>query len=343
MSDRNRCSTSDVCLCRASGTLPETRAALEKVAALTALDPDLEVLALLGTGFEDALISTRNAGALVMGRGGYGPTQRHGTRLRLVRKRINLRIGHARGASLARVEGTTGGGERGALVVLDGADKVVHRVQYRSRVDEKIGRSLDPQGAPDCSSPDGGTPDWATDCAPGCTPDRSVTADAAPDDTIIPLTAIRNARMRWDEDKLSDHLDLVLSDGGATRSRCLPHVGTDRARRVEAGLIPSFFAFLAEHAFPFTRAVPSQGILQFDIGCITALAQPDGVLVSQTERGAFSLDLDSIGSVWVTTMRGCAALELYDHAARNLAVLFADPWAEASNWADALAPFPTQR
>ncbi|MEM6486940.1 MAG: hypothetical protein AAF677_01510 [Pseudomonadota bacterium] len=327
------------CLGRARGTLPETRAELAAAAALTPLDPDLQMLGMVGTGLEDALISTRSAGALVMGRGGYGPLQLCGTPLRLLRRRVNLRVAAGARVAVARAAGGHPEPARGALVVFDAAGRVAHRIQYQAGPDEALACSLDRADTADPCEPGTGigtgigAADEAEDRLGGTPP-------PAPGCNVIPLQAIRAARARWDDSGLAHHLDDALADGGRLRHGCLAHVGAGRSRRVQAGMLRSFFACLAERMISFARAVPASGLMQFDIGPIRGLSETGSILLAQTDNGAFSLDLDHLGSAWVVRVKGAMALELYSRDRQSLAICHADPSQDPGTWNDIMTCFP---
>lgn len=304
--------------CRFGAEIPGSLAELQTVTEVTQLGHDIEVLALLGTQLEDALITTRNGGALLSGRGGYGPLQTSDMPLRLSRRRVTLRVSPQPGLSLLRYEGDLATDLPGALAVVDGQGNVCHRVQYVSPYDTRVAQSLDPEPV-------------------AVWPERAGAGDRG---NVISLAAVRQAREAWPDADTGAHLNDLLEDGGVRRQQCLPHVGREKAWRISTDIIESFFYFLNKRRTNFARMVPASGMVQADIGQVGDMRRIGNLLVLTTEKSTFSLDCNEIGSVWVVATSRHWLLEIYGRDHKAIAVLAADPMGDAGLWRNLLAALP---
>ncbi|MEM1430558.1 MAG: hypothetical protein AAGG09_13975 [Pseudomonadota bacterium] len=301
---------------------PQTLEELTEFTAVELLSADLESLAMVGTYLESALVTTRSPGAMILGQGGYGPFQTAASPWRLCPSRITLRVAVSAPAVLARSEMRPDMRLPGSIVVLDGEGAIWHRVQVVSDHDLRVAASLE-AGAP----------------APDC-------GREAPDpmpEGVVPLTAIRTARRVWDSADTGEHLNDLLADGGKTRRRCLPHIGTGKAWRCDESVLPSFLEYLCERSIPLMRSVPGHGLLQAQSGALEDVARAGSLLMAACPNGVLTLDMARIDTAWVVVAGRDWQIELYDGAGQALAVLGADPWTDRRHWQSLLASLPPAR
>ncbi|MEM6741605.1 MAG: hypothetical protein AAF646_15965 [Pseudomonadota bacterium] len=307
--------------CRLRETLPQTRDEILALGDLVELGHDFEALALAGTQFEDALITTQNAGALIAGRGGYGALQTTGTSLRLsqAERRMDVRFLPTSAINLARAT-TPASAAPTSVMAMDDAGRVRHRIQVTSTMDLLVALSLP----------------------------RRANCTAAPplregvDHNVVPLTAIRNARESWDQVDVAHHLNDFLFDGGVSRSRCLAHIGPNRAWRILPEIVPSFLDFLGRRRIGIARFVLGHGLMQSDVGILSDVRESDRVVVAREKQKSFALDLKEVASVWVTVCRQQWHLEFYDPQRAGVAVICADPSGNLATWRDLLCSLPRQ-
>jgi putative heme degradation protein len=278
----------------------------------------METLALLGTQFDDVLITTRNTGALVSGRGGYAPIQTTSGPLRLSQRRVSVRIATNSELSLIHCQGDREARFPSALAAVDRLGRVQHRVQYVSDFDACVAESLEP--CEGYSLPQ--TPSF-----------REV-------ENVISLPALRRAREGWDEADAGQHLNDLMVEMGKPRHKMLPYIGKQKAWRVLPQVLQSFFNYLDGRRYSFTRFVPASAVLQADVGAFERVNWFGSVFFSATQRGTFSLDLDRVEHVWLTASPRHWQLEIYDADERALAVLAPDPNAASSQWKDFLLSLP---
>lgn len=311
--------------------LPETLTQLVEDSRAVPLDLDLPGLALLGTALDDAQIITHNHGALVQARGGYGRFQSCGEPFRPSERRIPIRVAEGRNHAIMRSDSDADKRHPAAISVVGRDGRVGHRIQFFSEADWLaaccIDVAADQVGAP-------------------CDGDMSAEPDCAAN--IVRLDTVRYVRDRWSVAGFSDHLDDLLLDRRADRMTNLCYVGTARARRVSPAHLASFLSFLCDRQLPFSATVPAAGLIQTLSGRGEALHSAGSVVLCETSRGMFSLDLARVAYAWVTRVGGTgqnpsAMLELYDDTGRCLVLLHADPWSEAANWAAWLEALPTQK
>lgn len=300
--------------------LPATRTALEAHGPVEALAADLEDLALIGTEFDEALITTRNAGALISGRGGYGAFQSVQAPWRPSRWRVSLRVAPCAGLALLRSARDPGSRTPGSIVVLDSEDRIIHRVQYVTDHDLTIAATL------------------ARD-------DRAARLPASEpavwDDKVVSLAAIRAARAGWTHAGTGAHLnDLIGEDAGRQRRLCLPHLGHERAWRILPSVLPMMLGYFRERRISFARLVSGPGLIQADLGPLERVVRGNDVLTASATGSVFSLALDQIGSVWVARCGTDWQLELYGHDLKAIAAFRSDPMADLRDWNDLLASLP---
>lgn len=308
--------TCAACRCRLTGEAPAT---LTDLAALTKVSPlghDVETLCLLGTTFEDALITTRNGSALIAGRGGMGPVQTSQMPFRVSARRVTMRTSASSPLHVCRSAPDPNFGLPGALVAADPDGTIFHRIQVSEPFDQMIAESLDP------------------------VPGRPNAPPDAPLAGVIPLTSIRNARAHWGDCDIGNHLNDLLQSCGIARRQCLPHVGKGRAWQVVPHYLPSFLSYLARRNRRLVKIVVAPGLIQADVGTFDHLTETDGLILATYDGGAFSIDLATIESTWVTASRNVWQLEFYNGAGQAVASLTGAPDSDLSHWRDLLASLP---
>ncbi|MCV6584207.1 MAG: hypothetical protein OIF47_01595 [Marinibacterium sp.] len=305
--------------CLAGSALPDTLDDLRAVSGFAELGHDLETLALIGTQFENALITTRNAGALIAGRGGYAALQRSDAPLRLTRapRRVDLRFCPATPIRLARYADGNGGD---GIAAFDHSGRVQHRVQLGAPADRQVLCSLG-QGAVASSAP-----------AASDTPNHG--------QNVIPLAAIRRARDIWNTADLGAHLNDLLRSCGRERRACLPHVGVNRAWQILPDVLPSFLTYASDRGIGMARFVPAAGLMQADVGPLETITLVGQLVTARAGAGTFSIDLSAIDSAWVAAIGRFWQIELYDAQGDCLAVLGYDPSQNAGHWSDLLCSLP---
>lgn len=306
------------CACCFSAQTPQTIAELQALTEVTELGHSLETLVLMGTQFEDALFTTRNAGGLISGCGGYGPLQTTTMPFRISRRRVTLRLAAHAPIALLRSKAERAINLPGALLAVDCDGEIHHRVQYKSAYDQKVAASLEP--------------------------DPQVSLSQVPDqpraENIVPFSAIRHARAHWDRSDAGMHLNDVLKDGGCQRLQCLPHVGDSRAWRIVDNILPSFLCYLTDHKKSFARMVPGHSLIQAAVGLMDQIVETDGVIVAFSGLGVLSIDMKQVASAWVIASGQYWHLELYDETQKVIAILAADPSADGALWRDLLVSLP---
>ncbi|MEM7060536.1 MAG: hypothetical protein AAF557_23395 [Pseudomonadota bacterium] len=283
------------------------------------LESGLEELALTGTQFEDAVITTRNSGALISGQGGYCAFQPAHTPWRLSHRRVNIRVSPDSNLRLSRSQIDLEERIPGSIVATDRDGTIVHRIQYVMTQDRLVAEALTTKTA-----------------------DGDETASDDPTSGNVPsLVAVRAARDTWDTAGATAHLnDLISRDSGRQRRQCLPHVGRNRAWKVRADVIPSFLIFLCDRKTGYARMVPGPGIVQADLSPITQVTKHADILVASGAGSIFSIDLDSIESAWVTACGMDWQIELYARDKRAIAILGFHPMENIPNWRDLLTSLP---
>lgn len=303
--------------CLTQAPLPRTLAEYTASADLTEMGADFEQLALAGTLFDDALITTQNAGALLSCRGGYGALQRSDMPLRLTRstRRADIRFACTQAVNLTRVEQE----DYISLIALDRDCHVQHRVQLGAKSDISMATSLDRLPHDEC------------------------TATTSDPSNVIPFGAIRRARQDWQTSDVGWHLNDFLLQRGHLRFRTLPYVGRNKAWGVGLGILPSFMTFLSDNAISTTRMVVGDGLIHMDVGVLkTAETYGDVVIVGSGTR-RFALDFKEVRHAWVTCLKGCSQLELYDDEGSALAIIGTDPYTQVRGFADVMFALPALR
>lgn len=302
--------------------LPATVAELQINHRLVPLCGDFEPLAMAGTQFDDALITTRNTAVVLSGYGGYGAFQTENTTFRLSRRRVNLRVASHATPAIFRCDPRTareaGVEDPASIVVADSEGRIFHRVQYRAGLDALVARSVPELDAP----------------SPAPRSDQPTARN------VIPFGAIRNARDTWDSRDAGQHLNDLLHDRGHMRRKCLPHIGPGRCWRVRRDVLPSFLCFMVDRHFSFARMSIGQGLLQAHVGPLSSAQFLGAALLLEADGSVFSVAQDSIAEVWVCAARNHWHLELYDTAGRAVAVLAGDPMGDLPQWRDYLASLP---
>lgn len=302
--------------CLTQTPLPQTLSALRQEAQLTEAGARFEPLALLGTAFRDALITTQNSAALISGRGGYGAFQTSAMPLRLSRgrHRMDMRFDVNTPVNVVRSEASEDA--LPSVVALDSGGRVQHRVQLLLADEVAAAQNL---------------------------PHEAICNDAPAEDiaeNVIPLTAIRNAMGTWDRGDHGQHLNDFLRDRGVARYRCLPHLGANRAWPVLADMLPSFLDYLGTEGISYARFVVGSGLLHSDVGVLGQLQCRDHVMIVRYQAASFAVDLKHIGSIWVTAFGGQCQLEMFDRDGHGVAVLAGDPHRHTCRWNTLLASLP---
>lgn len=303
--------------CSTGEELPGTLSDLKSRTSLDMIGHGLEALALIGTQFEDALITTRNGGALISGRGGYCAFQGVDSPWRLSPQRVTIRVATEGNVRLAR--SAVSPSMPGSLVAADSAGKIVHRVQYSSDNDRLVAESLEPRSANE--------------------PKLLETEHTAPN--VLSLGAIRAARADWESADTAMHLnDLLGADCGRARNQCLPHIGKHRAWRISVHVIPSFLGHLCENAVRYVPIVLGAGILQAGIGAVHQILRRDTIIIASGDAGLFSMDLNEVESAWVVVLGKKRQIEFYGHDRSAIAAITCDPAGDAAAWRELLASLP---
>ena len=112
---------------------------------------------------------------------------------------------------------------------------------------------------------------------------------------VIPLNAIRHARLNWRDATVGAHLNDYLIDGGRRRRQCLPYAGSN-AWSIRTEALGSFLAFLCDRKVSFLRIVARTGLLQAAPGPVDTLAERGGVSVALSDGGLFAIDLKDVES-----------------------------------------------
>lgn len=299
---------------RCLGTpMPDSVQALRSCGDLQELGRDFEGWALMGTQLDHALITTRNAGALISGQGGYGPLQTDQMPLRLCQHRVSLRVGTRAALRLGYFAGRD---LPDALVAYDRDDQLCHRVQLRAPMDLCVARSV----APD-----------------------DLCADLPPEEShnnVVSLHAVRRARAGWDDADAGQHLNDFMYDQGRARLTTLPHVGPQRAWQIVPQVLVSFFTYLQGRGISFARMVPVAGLMQADVGPLEQLRKLDQILQGSGAHSSYALDLGQVQSVWVVASARHWQIEIYGHEGRALSILSADPLGNQPLWRDFLLSLP---
>ncbi|MEM9584063.1 MAG: hypothetical protein AAGA08_13205 [Pseudomonadota bacterium] len=294
--------------------------ALGQSARVTEIGQDFEELALVGTQFEDALITTQNDAALIAGRGGYGALQRMDMPLRLSRSsnRVDMRFNADHRMQMLRAE--TDADEPSSIIICDPLGQVRHRIQYMTAYDCRIAQCLSAQ--------------------PNVNPQVERDDEA---DNVISLAAIRAARENWRKHDIGAHLNDFLLDGGRGRGCVLPHVSASMAWKILPDVLTSFFTYLSNRKISHARVVCSGGVAQADVSPIDTVDALGSVILGRREQNSFSVDMSRIGTAWVTVHAQTWLLELFDHDGMGAAVLAADPMENTKVWNELLCSLPRPR
>ena len=303
--------------CLTQAPLPRSLAEYTALADLTDIGAAFEPLALAGTLFDDALITTQNAGALISCRGGYGALQRSDMPLRLTRseRRADIRFACSQSVNMTKVRQD----DSISLIALDRDCLVQHRVQLGTISDISVAHNLEghPHAAPSATPPDASN--------------------------VIPFGAIRRARHDWQASDVGQHLNDFLINRGRLRFQTLPYAGRNKAWEVGWRVLPSFVTFLSDKAFSTARMVVGDGLIHMDVGALTDAETYGDVVMAGFGTRRFALDFRRVRHAWVTYVKGCAQLELYDDRGAALAIIGADPYANIGEFADMLLALPPLR
>lgn len=299
--------------------LPQTLIALREGTNATEIGQDFEELALIGTQFEDALITTHNSAAFISGQGGYGALQRADMPLRLSRssKRVDVRFNSENFVQLVRTDASAT--ETSSIAVCNHLGQVQHRVQYVTEFDQTIAGSLAAQ--PYVTAP---------------------TQYEKPAENVISLALVRSARDEWRRRDIGYHLNDYLTDGGRNRACVLPYVDSSLAWQILPEVLSSFLMYLCNRRISHARLVCGCGMLQADVSRVETLDTFGAVLLGRSPQKSFSIDMSKIGAAWVTVHKGTWLLELFDDDGFGIAIFAADPMENTKNWNELLCSLPQQ-
>ncbi|MEM8978263.1 MAG: hypothetical protein AAGD04_02195 [Pseudomonadota bacterium] len=300
--------------CLTQNPLPHALAEYDASAQLSSLGAAFEPLAMVGTLFDDALVTTQNSGALMSCYGGYAALQRSDMPLRLTRaiSRADMRFAADQSINLTRVTE----GERTSLIALNRNNTVQHRVQLTAPGDGLAARALERNAHCICPAASSKPPN------------------------VVSLTTIRSARQNWQSFDVGQHLNQFLCDRGQERHAALGHVGQSKAWEVGLGVLPSFVTFLCEKAVQTVRVVVGDGLLQMDVGALSQAETYDSVILATSRERSFAIDFSKVGSAWVTVSRCLSQLELYDDLGQGLAIIGRDPYQNPAIFTDMLLALP---
>lgn len=297
--------------------LPQSLKELGKETTVTDIGQNFEEIALTGTQFEDALITTQNNAALITGRGGYGALQTTSNPLRLSRssKRVDVRFSAVQKNRIVRSEASTSA--PASITVFATNGQVRHRVQYVTHYDQRVAQSLNT-------------------CPFIPVKDES----APPAANVISLAAIRAARDSWQYSDIGQHLNDYLIDDGQNRARVLPHIGPSLAWQIQPRVLTSFLEYLCKRHMSHAKLVFGGNLAQADVGKMETLETFDTVVFSKNRQNSFSIDTSKIGSAWVTVHASTWLLEIFDTGGLGAAVLAADPLEHKETWNELLCSLP---
>lgn len=312
----------EICACRLTlaraNDLPQTLCDVRAMTDVVPLGHNLEGLALLGTQFEDAFITTQNESAVMTGRGGYGRFMNRGEVWRPLMNRVNLRVSEHSNLALSRCSSVPAQGLPTALIASDRNGNIVHRIHAVSSYDQNIAQALDE----DLSEP------WPT-------PRTVVQAH-----NVIQFPAIRQARMNWNEAGVGGHLNDLLSDRGRLRLHTLRHLSADAAWRISPTILPSFLMFLNDRNTPFVRGIVTDGMLQATCGPTTSVTEVDGIQRVSSAKSYFALNCAKLDEVWVIVVGKDYWIECYSHQNGIQSVIMCDPMFPEQDWRGFLSALP---
>lgn len=313
----------EYCTCWVSGkggdSLPQTLHDLTQTAETALIGYGFDRLALMGTQFQDALISTQNKGSLIIGRGGYGAYQLSSDPWRLYHKRVTLRFRLSDYAHI--VHSPIAQTDKGSIAVANQAGAIFHRIQYHDPVDHYLAQMMAADQDIDDNMSDN-------------IDDRDV-------ENVISLDKVLRVKKTWDHMSLETHLSDVMMHQGQMRLRYLPHVGQNHARKIQKEVLASFLKFLLHHHLALTLMVPSNGMLQCQSGLLTKLEKIKYLLILQSDAHQMAIDQAQLSSIWVIRSGRRCWLEFYGRDQTIQSLIMADPMANDRHWAALLESLPS--
>ncbi|MFT3688956.1 hypothetical protein [Paenirhodobacter sp.] len=291
---------------------------------LLRIEGEAELLALILPLFERASATTIGTHALLHQRGGYAVPRLLGCRRDQPAGRVRLALASGRDEQLVLSPSDRGRRLPAALHLFDADGEVLHRAELSDPADllalDAIGAQMGLPFAP--------------------LPLRPAPPHREPVDRI---GAILAARRDWDRRTPDTHLDELALDGGHSRAALLPHLGADRAQRLDPACLPGLLDLLAHLRLPFLRHVLRKGCVQAQGGAVTDLRVSGPMRLLHARKGLMALDLAGVERCWRThwTTAGLV-LELYDARNQSVAVVSADPARPAArdDWNALLARIP---
>lgn len=326
------------CACWISGregeSLPQTLDDLAKTADMALIGYGFDRLALMGTQFQNALITTQNKGALIIGRGGYGAYQLSSDPWRLYRHRVTLRFCLTDYAHIVQTSPQSAEAcelKTGHIAVANQAGSIFHRIQYYDPVDHYLAQIMAAEQ------------DIGLDMSDTVVPDhyRQDSIDCRDGTNVISLDKLLRVKKNWDHMSLETHLSDIMVYQGQMRQKYLPHIGNNHARKIEKDVLGSFLKFLLQHSFALTLMVPSNGMLQCQSSALTRLEKIKYLLILQSEAYQMVIDQAQLSAIWVIRAGRRCWLELYGRDQTIHAVIMADPMANDCHWAELLDSLPS--
>lgn len=222
-------------------------------------------------------------------------------------------------------------GERQAIQVFDLHGEAVHKIYRTEATDAAAWDAF----VADVTAADQGT---VLDVAP---PRRPLQPRA---DDVIDVAGLRAS---WAALRDVHHFHGMLQEYGVDRHQALRLAGADFARPVAADALGAVLASLQASQMPFMVFVGNAGCIQIHTGPVQRVMEMDGWVNVLDPRFNLHARSDLIVSAWVVvkpTREGAiTALELYDAANRNVAILVGERQPgtpERNEWRALLASLP---
>lgn len=170
---------------------------------------------------------------------------------------------------------------------------------------------------------------------------------AAAKDNVIPLMPHLATRCQWQEMRLEDHLNEIMTDGGPMRRLRLRRSSDKIAWQIPRSILPAFLFHLAEQKTEFSRVIPRPTLLQAHHGPLDDFQLQKNVVLLFSGSCMTALDLAAVEDFYAVSYGdprdAMVAIELYDTGGMCLAVLFADQEATAftrAPWRDLVRSLP---
>lgn len=248
---------------------------------------------------DEAILSTYNGHAMISGYGRDVDVQYCGSEWCNNTNRATLRVGSLTGAASVYTAAKNYKEQADSLQVFDRYGALQHRIVFDSVLSSLAFETLPPAEYP--------------------------SFQLCEHSKVVSLTKIREAREKWDNVGQGWHLDAVTVDGGVSRLRALPHVGREKARRINVEVLAYWFWHLQEQGFLYSRLVPGECWMQCDASQVLTVRSEETQLIVDSGHCMMVLDVDQIGQCWETRFREngqvISYLEIYSHCGRCMAIL----------------------